>query len=66
MSDGIQGNDARPATFVAGIPPGRPAEPQGVGDVLAILASDDAGFVSALNLPVNGELSALNRHPPQA
>lgn len=66
MGDGVQGNDARTATFVAGIPPGRLAEPRGIGDVLAILALDDAGFATALNLPVNEELWALKGHPPQA
>lgn len=62
MGDGVQGNDARTATFVAGIPAGRLAEPQGIGDVLAILALDDAGFVTALY----EELSALKGLPPQA
>ncbi|MBN7786380.1 hypothetical protein JYP51_15750 [Ponticoccus gilvus] len=66
MGDGVQGNDARTATFVAGIPPGRLAEPRGIGDVLAILALDEAGFATALNLPVNEELWALKGHPPQA
>ena len=59
MGDGVQGKDARTATFVAGIPAGRLAEP-------AILALDDADFVIALNLPVNEELLALKAHPPQA
>ncbi|WP_240326782.1 SDR family oxidoreductase, partial [Pseudomonas syringae] len=44
----------------------RPGEAEDVGDVIAFLASDDARFVTGVNLPVDGGLSASNGQPPQA
>ncbi|RMN73798.1 Short-chain dehydrogenase [Pseudomonas syringae pv. papulans] len=48
------------------IPLGRPGEAEDVRDVIAFLASDDARFVTGVNLPVDGGLSASNGQPPQA
>ena len=42
-------------------PMGRVAEPADVARVVAFLASDDAGFVSGVTLPVDGGLMAGNR-----
>ncbi len=44
---------------------GRTAEPEDIGDVIAFLASDDARFITGVNLPVDGGLSASNGQPPQ-
>jgi len=48
------------------IPLGRPAEPADIAAVIAFLASDDARFVTGVNLPVDGGLSASNGQPKQA
>ncbi|UEM01282.1 SDR family oxidoreductase [Skermanella rosea] len=45
---------------------GRAAEPEDIAPVIAFLASDDARFVTGVNLPVDGGLSASNGQPPQA
>ncbi|WP_122858775.1 SDR family NAD(P)-dependent oxidoreductase, partial [Pseudomonas viridiflava] len=66
LTDDMMGNDALMAKFKARIALGRPAEPEDIGDVIAFLASDDARFVTGVNLPVDGGLSASNGQPPQA
>lgn len=42
--------------------PGKPAD---VAAVIAFLASEDARFVTGVNLPVDGGMSASNGQPPQ-
>lgn len=42
----------------------RIAEPEDVADVVAFLASDGARFVTGVNLPVDGGISASNGQPP--
>jgi len=59
-------NKALIAKFEERIPLGRAAEPEEIADVIAFLASDDARFVTGVNLPVDGGLSASNGQPPQA
>lgn len=44
---------------------GRTAEPGDIAAVIAFLASDDARFVTGVNLPVDGGLMASNGQPPQ-
>ena len=51
------------ARFADRIPMGRGAEPEEVADVIAFLASHDARFVTGVNLPVDGSLSASNGQP---
>ncbi len=63
MAGGIIGNPAMMAKFVDRIPLGRAAEPAEVADVIAFLASDDARFVTRVNLPVDGGLTASNGQP---
>lgn len=48
------------ARFVRGIPLGRLAEPRDVADVIRFLASDAAGFVTGVVIPVDGGNTALN------
>ncbi|VXC67712.1 3-oxoacyl-ACP reductase [Burkholderia sp. 8Y] len=54
------------AKFRERIPLGRAAQPDDIAAVIAFLASDDARFVTGVNLPVDGGLSASNGQPPQA
>ena len=66
LTDDMTDDDALMAKFKERIALGRPAEPEDIGDVIAFLASDDARFVTGVNLPVDGGLSASNGQPPQA
>lgn len=49
--------------FLDRMPMGRLGEPEDVAKVVLFLASDYAGFVTGVNLPVDGGLSASNGHP---
>ncbi|KPX64166.1 3-oxoacyl-ACP reductase [Pseudomonas syringae pv. lapsa] len=66
LTEDMLGDKALIAKFMERIPLGRPGEAEDVGDVIAFLASDDARFVTGVNLPVDGGLSASNGQPPQA
>ncbi len=51
------------AKFMDRIPMRRAGLPEDVAKVILFLASDDAGFVTGVNLPVDGGLSASNGQP---
>lgn len=51
------------AKFAERIPLGRGAEPEEVADVIAFLASEDARYVTGVNLPVDGGSHASNGLP---
>ena len=51
------------AKFNERIPMGRGAQPNDISGVIAFLASEDARFVTGVNLPVDGGLSASNGQP---
>lgn len=65
LTEDMFGNEELMAKFAERIPLGRAAEPEEVADVIAFLASHDARFVTGVNLPVDGGLSASNGQPPQ-
>ncbi len=46
------------AGFIALIPMGRPATPAEIAGVVAFLASDDAGFVTGVTIPIDGGQTA--------
>ncbi|MDB5963994.1 MAG: 3-oxoacyl-[acyl-carrier-protein] reductase-like protein [Polaromonas sp.] len=64
MTQDMQGNADLMARFRERIPLGRAAQPAEIASVVAFLASDDASFVSGVNLPVDGGLTASNGQPP--
>lgn len=51
------------AKFEERIPMGRGAEPDDIAGAIAFLASEDAHFITGVNLPVDGGLSASNGQP---
>lgn len=63
MTEDMQDNPDILARFAERIPMGRPARPEEIAAVVAFLASADAGFVTGVNLPVDGGLSASNGQP---
>ena len=44
----------------------RAGEPEDIADAIAFIASDDARYITGVNLPVDGGLTASNGQPPQA
>ena len=66
LTEGVQEDDALQRAFAERIPLGRGAHPEEVADVIAFLAGHDARFVSGVNLPVDGGLTASNGQPRQA
>lgn len=65
MTEDMMDDEALIDKFLERIPLGRVGEPEDVAAVMAFLASDDARFVTGVNLPVDGGLSASNGQPPQ-
>ncbi|GGX04950.1 3-oxoacyl-ACP reductase [Pigmentiphaga litoralis] len=65
MTDDMFENQELMDKFMERIPLGRAAEAEDIADVIAFLGSDDARFVTGVNLPVDGGLSASNGQPPQ-
>lgn len=64
MASGVLGKEETKAKFFERIPMGRAAEPAEIAAAIAFLASDDAGFVNGVVLPVDGGVSASNGQPP--
>ncbi len=63
MTKGMQDQPELIAKFEERIPMGRGGKPDDVAGVIAFLASEDARFVTGVNLPVDGGLSASNGQP---
>ena len=62
MTKGMK-DEAILAKFMERIPMKRVAQPDDIARVILFLASEDAGFVTGVNLPVDGGLSASNGQP---
>lgn len=56
-------NDAIREVYEDSIPLGRVADPKEIAAVITFLASDDASFISGVNLPVDGGLTAWSGQP---
>lgn len=52
------------AKFEERIPMGRGAQPADIAGAIVFLAGDDAHYITGVNLPVDGGLSASNGQPP--
>ena len=63
MSQNLVDNPDMLAKFKDRSPLGRGAEPADIADVIVFLASEDARFVTGVNLPVDGGVSASNGQP---
>lgn len=66
LTEDMKENEALLQRFAERIPFGRGAEADEVADVIAFLASHDARYVTGVNLPVDGGLTASNGQPKQA
>lgn len=65
MTEDMMGDDKLIAKFNERFALEGPGKPEDVAAVIVFLASDDARFVSGVNLPVDGGMSASNGQPPQ-
>lgn len=65
MASGVFDNEELLAKFAERMPLGAGAEPADIASAIAFLASDDARFITGVNLPVDGGLMASNGQPPQ-
>ncbi|WP_168990608.1 SDR family NAD(P)-dependent oxidoreductase [Aureimonas flava] len=64
LTAGMQEQPDLIAEFETRIPMGRGAQPDDIAGPIAFLASEDARFVTGVNLAVDGGLSASNGQPP--
>jgi len=63
MVDGIISNDELMKAFMQRVALGRIGEPEDIAAAAAFLASEDASFITGVNLPVDGGVSASNGQP---
>ncbi|MEE4153624.1 MAG: SDR family oxidoreductase [Erythrobacter sp.] len=63
MVGGIMDNEPLLAQFMQRIALGRVGEPEDIAAAAAFLASEDASFITGVNLPVDGGVSASNGQP---
>ncbi|WP_414980876.1 SDR family NAD(P)-dependent oxidoreductase [Congregibacter sp.] len=63
MVEGITSNDALMQAFMQRVALGRIGEPEDIAAAAAFLASEDASFITGVNLPVDGGVSASNGQP---
>ena len=63
MTRGITDNEHALKMLANRMPIGRAATPDGIAGPVLFLASEDAGFVNGVNLPVDGGVTASNGQP---
>jgi len=63
MTADVTDDPAWMANFMKRVPLGRAAEPEDIAGVAAFLASDDARYVTGVNLPVDGGVTASSGQP---
>lgn len=65
LTDDMMSDEDLLVKFRERMPLGAPADAEAVAAVIAFLASNDARFVTGVNLPVDGGCMASNGQPPQ-
>jgi meso-butanediol dehydrogenase/(S,S)-butanediol dehydrogenase/diacetyl reductase len=63
LTKGMKDQPELIAKFEERIPMGRGAQPKDIAGAIAFLASEDAHYITGVNLPVDGGLSASNGQP---
>lgn len=63
MVDGILDNQPMVDAFMRRVALGRIGEPEDIAGAAAFLASEDASFITGVNLPVDGGVTASNGQP---
>ncbi|UAB77600.1 glucose 1-dehydrogenase [Erythrobacter sp. SCSIO 43205] len=63
MVDGVLSNEDTMKAFMNRVALGRIGEPEDIAAAAAFLASEDAAFITGVNLPVDGGVSASNGQP---
>jgi len=63
MTADVKDDAAWMARFMERVPLGRATEPEDIAGVAAFLASDDARYVTGVNLPVDGGVTASSGQP---
>ena len=63
MTGAMKDDEAMMSKLRERVPLGRPAQPEDIAAVITFLASEDAGFITGVNLPVDGGVSASNGQP---
>ncbi|MDV7024661.1 MULTISPECIES: SDR family NAD(P)-dependent oxidoreductase [Enterobacteriaceae] len=66
LTEDMKQNEPLLQKFYERIPLKRAGEPEDIADAIAFIASDDARYITGVNLPVDGGLTASNGQPPQA
>lgn len=66
LNEDMKGNSALLEKFYERIPLGRAGQPEDIASAITFIASDDAGYITGVNLPVDGGLFASNGQPKQA
>lgn len=66
LTEDMKQDEALLKKFYERIPMGRAGEPEDLADAIAFLASNDARYITGVNLPVDGGITASNGQPKQA
>ncbi|MEH4800236.1 SDR family oxidoreductase [Atlantibacter hermannii] len=66
LTEDMKQNEPLLQKFYERIPLKRAGEPEDIADAIAFIASNDARYITGVNLPVDGGLTASNGQPPQA
>lgn len=66
LTEEMKENEPLLKKFYERIPLKRAGEPEDIAGAIAFIASDDARYITGVNLPVDGGLTASNGQPPQA
>lgn len=66
LTEEVKDNQPLLNKFYERIPLARAGQPEDIADAIAFIASDDARYITGVNLPVDGGITASNGQPKQA